>query len=173
MSNFHPMIVHFPIALIFVAFAIDLLGKILKREKLLYAGTVVTLFAAAGALAAVISGLVAEDTGWHPASVGEMLETHELMGFITLGLVAVMTIVRLALHDKLKGTIGWLPVIIGGLAIVFVSYGGYLGGEMVYTHGAGVKASENCAKAKIDSEDKTKTPQQSDEIPTDEHDDIN
>jgi uncharacterized membrane protein len=165
MSYFHPMVVHFPIALIFVTFALDLLGKILKREKLLYAGTVVAMFATAGAVAALFTGLVAEDTGWHPASVADMLETHELMGYITMGIVAVMLIVRLALRDKLHTAIGWLIVALGGLAVISVSYGGYLGGEMVYTHGTAVKAYEQCYKDKATLENEIKTLEQSEKQP--------
>jgi uncharacterized membrane protein len=168
MSHLHPMTVHFPIALIFVTFAIDLAGKVLKRDKFMYAGTITTVFALASAIAAVITGLVTEDTGWHPASVAGILETHELMGFIVLGLVAVLAIVRLAFHDKLDTAIGWLPVVIGGVAIVFVTYGGYLGGEMVFTHGAAVKPAEECARDKAVLEGKLKAMERSDKAPVTE-----
>ena len=143
MPNIHPMFVHFPIALIFVTVAIDFIGLILKKERFLFAGTVTSLFALAGAVGAVVTGLVAEDSTWHPAAVHDMLETHELMGFIVLGLIALLAIFRLAMHDKLTDKMGWIAFGIGIITIGFTTYGGYLGGEMVYTHGAGVIATEN------------------------------
>lgn len=154
MPNIHPMFVHFPIALIFVTVAIDFIGLIFKREQLFFAGTVTSLFALAGAITAVITGLIAEDSAWHPASVNEMLDTHELMGFIVLGLIAVLVIFRLAMHDRLNKRMGWIAFGIGAAAVIFVSYGGYLGGEMVYSHGAGVIAAENCLEKteKLDKE---------------------
>ena len=142
MPNIHPMIVHFPIALIITVFIIDIIGLILKSEKLLYAGTIMTLAALVGAVGAVLSGLIAEDSVWHPGAAHELLETHELIGFISLGIIAVAAIIRWALKDKLLGFGGWLILIITAVAIGFVSYGGYLGGEMVFTHGAGVKTAE-------------------------------
>jgi uncharacterized membrane protein len=146
MTNFHPMLVHFPIALIIVMFVLDLLGVLFKRDRLRQSAFILMWFALAGAAAAVISGLIAEDISWHPASVGEMLDTHELMGFLTLGTMVLLAVVRLVFRKKIENSLNWLPVIIGGLAIVFVSYGGYLGGEMVYSHGAGVKPAETAAK---------------------------
>lgn len=143
MPNIHPMFVHFPIALIFVTVAIDFIGLILKKERFMFAGTITSLFALAGAVGAVVTGLIAEDSTWHPAAVHEMLETHELMGYIVLGLVAVLAIFRLAMHDKLTEKMGWVAFGIGIVTIGFITYGGYLGGEMVYTHGAGVIATEN------------------------------
>jgi uncharacterized membrane protein len=37
MSNFHPLIVHFPIALIIVVFILDLLGAVSRRKSLVSA----------------------------------------------------------------------------------------------------------------------------------------
>jgi len=162
MSNIHPVLVHFPIALIIVMFILDLLGLLFKRDRLKQSAFILTWFALAGAAAAVVSGLIAEDIGWRPASVGEMLETHELMGFLTLGFMALLAVVRTVFREKIESGLGWLPAVIGGLAIIFVAYGGYLGGEMVYTYGSGVKAAETASRNDSIPEDKLKTQERSD-----------
>jgi len=162
MTNIHPMLVHFPIALVIVMFVLDLLGVLFKRDRLKQSAFILMWFALAGAAAAVISGLIAEDISWHPIAVGEMLETHELMGFLTLGSMALLVVVRLAFRKKIESGLSWLPVIIGGLAIVFIAYGGYLGGEMVFTHGAGVAAAEKAAQNNATLEGKLKAMERSD-----------
>lgn len=142
MPNIHPMLVHFPIGLIIAAFVIDIIGLIGKSEKLLYAGTIITIAALVGAVGSVVSGFIAEDSVWHPGAAHELLELHELMAFITLGVIAVVAIVRWALRDRLFGLTRWLIVVLMAVAVGFVGYTGYLGGEMVYTYGTGVKAAE-------------------------------
>lgn len=143
MPNIHPMVVHFPIALIIAAFVIDVIGLIIKSDKLIYAGTIITLGALVGAVGSVLTGLIAEDSVWHPGAAHELLETHELLGFISLGIIAAVAIVRWTLRDRLAGLVGWLIIVVTAVAVGFVAYTGYLGGEMVYTYGAGVKAAEN------------------------------
>jgi uncharacterized membrane protein len=163
MSNLHPMLVHFPIALIIVMFILDLLGLLFKRDRLKQSASILMWFALVGAAAAVVSGLIAEDTGWRPASVGEMLETHELMGFLILGFITLLAVIRTVFRKKIESGLSWLPVVIGGAAIIFVAYGGYLGGEMVYTYGAGVQAAKTTAKNHAIPEGKLKDQQRSDE----------
>lgn len=140
MPNLHPLIVHFPVALIFVVVACDVIGLAFKREKFLSAATLMTIFLLAGTVAAVITGLIAEEAAESIPSVHDLLETHETLGLTFLGVVAVMAIVRFAVHRKLAGRIGWLALALGIIAAGIVSAGAYLGSEMVFTHGVGVKS---------------------------------
>ncbi len=148
MPNIHPMLIHFPIALIIITFIVDILGISLKQKSLIQAGTVTTAGAFLGAIIAVISGLMVEDSVWMPAAAHEILETHELFGFIALSIIAIMAIIRLAMRDKLEGGMRWLMVTLGAISCAVVINGAYLGGEMVYTHGAGVDAARDCVNEK-------------------------
>lgn len=156
MPNIHPMLVHFPIALIIVTLIVDLLGIVMKNQTLIHAGTVTTTGALIGVIAAAISGIAVEDSVWLPGAAGNILESHELFGFITLGIIAVMAVIRFALRDKLAGTLTWLIVCLGTISSAIVIYVAYLGGEMVYTHGTGVKAAQECIKEKNMLKDKFK-----------------
>jgi uncharacterized membrane protein len=149
MSNFHPLIVHFPIALIIVVFILDLLGAVSRRKSLVSAANVLSIFAALAAVAAVVSGLIAAKSVWHTDAAHELIELHETIGFAVLGAALISLIFRPAIKKKKsKGSLLWIAVIISLAAAALVGYEGYLGGEIVYRHGAGVlKAQEETARA--------------------------
>lgn len=154
MPNIHPMLIHFPIALIITTFVIDILGIALKNKSLIKAGTVTTAGAFLGAIIAVISGVAVEDSVWMPGVAHEILETHELFGFIALSLIAIIAIIRFAMRDKLEGGLKWLMVILGAISTAVIIYGAHQGGVMVFTHGAAVEAAKNCADEKAALQDK-------------------
>jgi len=132
------MVVHFPIALIFVVVACDLIGILLKKKQFISAATIVSVFAALGAIAAVISGSIAEDSAGIPRAAHDMFELHETLGWSYLGVIIVLAIFRIAVKDKIDGAMGKIALLIGIIAMAIVSYGGYLGGELVFAHGAGI-----------------------------------
>jgi uncharacterized membrane protein len=140
--NIHPLVIHFPIALILVMVACDLIGVLGGKKSFISAANIVSVFASLGAIVAVITGTLASDTVWHPEAAHEIMETHETVGFIVLGIIIVLTIFRLAIGKKIYGSLGWVALIVGLVGAGFVSYGGYLGGDMVFDHGAGVKQAQ-------------------------------
>ena len=150
MPNLHPMIIHFPIALIFVVAICDLIGIMSGKRSLIQTANIISVFAALGAIAAVTTGLLAEDSAWLSETAHEIMETHEMFGFIFLGLIIVTAIFRLAIGDKIYDRFKWIGLILALVGSSIVSYGGYLGGEMVYTHGAGVKEAQ-LKTAEVDS----------------------
>lgn len=145
MPNFHPLLVHFPIALIAVIVALDFLAIVTKKKLFTDTATIVTYFAAAGAVATVITGLIAEDSVWHTKAAGELIDTHEVFGLIFLGIIILLAIFRLAFRDRLVGRLTWIAFLIALAGFGVITYGSYLGGEMVYHYGTGVKAAEDCA----------------------------
>jgi uncharacterized membrane protein len=140
MPNVHPLLVHFPIALIFAAIACDLIGLITRKEEFVFAGTVVTVFAAVGAGATVLSGIFAEESVEHTPEIANLIEKDETLGFIFLAVVVFLVIYRLSLRRNLYGKAGWISLVISVAAAAIVSIGGYYGGKMVYTYGAGVSS---------------------------------
>ena len=143
MSNIHPLVVHFPIALIIVVFVLDLLGAAGKRQSLISAANILSIFAALGAVAAVITGLIAEDSVWHTEAAHELIETHETIGFAVLGAAVFSLVFRPALRKKKsKNSFVWIAVFISMIATALVAFEGYLGGEIVYRHGTGVLQAE-------------------------------
>lgn len=138
MHPIHPMVVHFPIALLSTAVLFDLLARRWRPEEFRIAGLYTLVLGLAGALVAVISGHMAEEVVEHSSVPKQVLELHETLGFATFwifaGLLGWRTVIWL----------GWIserPVIsvalgLGGVAVLLVA--SYYGGSLVYEYGTGV-----------------------------------
>lgn len=138
--HIHPMVIHFPIALLIVAFVADAAGFFLKKDFLRNTGLVTLSVAAPFGVIAVITGLVAHDNIARMTSeLHEMIETHELMAFITLGAASVALALRIVAERKkdVAGLFGKLSLAALFVAVCFVSAAGYLGGKIVFDYGAG------------------------------------
>ena len=65
MNNIHPMVVHFPIALLLSAWLLDVLALITKRPRLHQFALCHLMLGVLGAGAAVLTGLQAEEMAKH------------------------------------------------------------------------------------------------------------
>jgi uncharacterized membrane protein len=142
MPNIHPLIIHFPIALILVILACDAIGLFFKKKSLFDVGTILSVFALAGAAAALISGLLAEDSAWKISQAHELLEDHETAAWIFLGFMAMYTAFRIVFRRKISESLGWLSLLLALWGSLIVARVGYLGGEMVFHYGTGVQQAE-------------------------------
>lgn len=111
MTNIHPIVVLFPIALFLTGFALDVMGHLLQRETLKRAGLIVVCLGAVGALAAMLTGQFAEESAEESlTAAGErVLDLHEDLGKLTAYLLLAVAAVRLILAT------GWLNRCIGVL----------------------------------------------------------
>lgn len=145
-SNFpplHPAIVHFPIALFFLAGLFSGISLFFNREfwkdlaiKSLIIGVIFTPLA-------VLTGMIEEQNLKHNEGVHEILVIHKYNGIAILFYFQIL-LVWIWLRRKLIGSkeyIAWVfSLLLGNLSVV---YQGYLGGEMVFNKGAGVKPMES------------------------------
>ncbi len=137
MESVHPLVVHFPIALLVTALLLDGLALGLKRPGLhrmavwnLYLGTL-------GAAVAVWTGLRAAEIAKHTFEIHQVMELHRKLGMATLSLGLLVVAWRLWKRDQL----GWraraltvaVMVAMGGTLM----YGAHLGGRLVYEFGVG------------------------------------
>ncbi len=137
MPNPHPIIVHFPIALLIAAVVCEIAAYFL-RSKLLHSASLVNgCAAAAGSAAAVITGLFAKPlVAGGPAVF--VLESHETMGYLVmfsaLAFAALKVYAWLSQSERFAtATIG-----VGLIGLVFTIIAAHEGGELVYKHGIGV-----------------------------------
>lgn len=144
--NVHPMIVHFPIALLIVALLFDLAALIFKKQDWLQKGA--ALLYITGALFVVVaflSGRQAADSVNVPAIVNPTLGEHADWGLRTLWFFGIYGVVRLFFLWKNIGE-KWvlsLVVFLVGAAGMFVLFEtAEHGAELVFRHGIGVKAAE-------------------------------
>jgi uncharacterized membrane protein len=131
-EHFHPMIVHFPIALIIVGFLADLLSLFIKKEPCLSKiGYYLEILGTLAALAAWGTGYFL--TSPLEGEAGLLREKHELFATLTLVTIVIATLARIILVyiGNENTNYKYIPLVLFFLAFVFVSYTGFLGGSLV------------------------------------------
>lgn len=141
MPNLHPVFVHFPIALIAVITFCEIAALLTRRTIFREASVIMAIFALLGAIASVATGLAAEETVWHDDAGHELMEIHETVGLIFLGIIILYSTFRVVFRNR-YGITSWICTFLAVVGLGVVFYTGYLGGEMVFRHGVGVKAVE-------------------------------
>jgi len=141
LTHLHPMIVHFPIALLIVGFLSDLVGLFTKREFFTQAGFYLLVLGALGVVAAYISGSQAGGGITEEGALKQALEVHEDAATLTIWVVSTAALFRIALvlWNKFKGALKMVSIILFMLGVAAVARTGYYGGELVYKHAAGVQ----------------------------------
>lgn len=136
----HPMLVHFPIALLFASVALDWLGYLLKHDGLTRAGFYTLVLGAIGAGLAALSG---PDAVGGDASVASLFSNHQLFASITVILAVVMFAVRFLATRGLGGVFALVYLMFTLILIASVSLTGYFGGELAYHHAIGITLNGN------------------------------
>ncbi|MCI0393566.1 MAG: Rieske 2Fe-2S domain-containing protein [Chloroflexi bacterium] len=132
----HPALVHLPIGLFILTLLLDL-GSLAQPGNGLVRGAFYTLIGGvATALLAAIPGLVdwSDIRQDHPAKKTATL--HLALNLTVVGLNGVSLILRYGSLDA--GATPAAPLALSLLAVVILSYSGYLGGTLVYTDGIAV-----------------------------------
>jgi len=137
MESVHPLLVHFPIALLLTAFVLDLLALGLKRPALHRVALWNLGLGTLGAGAAVWSGYEAAEIAKHTFEIHQIMELHRKLGIATLILGVLVVAWRLWKRDQLgirarAATLVLMLTIAGTLG-----YGAHLGGRLVYEFGVG------------------------------------
>jgi uncharacterized membrane protein len=139
MQNFHPLLVHFPIALLLLAALLELLRLVTRRPHFapaagwfLYLGALAAVFAAG-------SGWLAEQTVAPVAAAHEELEKHEKFGYVTLGVAAALVFWRVATGRRGGPRPRWLYTLTLLALAGLVALTAHEGGELVYQHGVGTR----------------------------------
>jgi uncharacterized membrane protein len=140
----HPVIVHFPVALVVVVLLFDWGRWIFARERLLEAGfwggsSPLLIVALIGACVSVATGLIAESGAPKNEAISELIESHEMAAFIVTGGLALLALWRISLRGMFPRRWPILYLLLLTAVTVVIGYGAYLGGIMVYGHGAGVR----------------------------------
>ncbi|MCO6488433.1 MAG: hypothetical protein J5I98_08450 [Phaeodactylibacter sp.] len=139
-SHLHAMLVHFPIALLIVGFLFDLAGTFGNRHFFRQAGLALLVLGAIGAVAAFFSGEAA-GAGMEGGSLGKAVALHEQAAAITAWGSVGVALLRLSLLalNRYQGWLRSLNLLLFALLIASVARTGYLGGQLVYRHAAGVE----------------------------------
>jgi uncharacterized membrane protein len=132
-THIHPLLTHFPIALIIVGFVADISSFIVKKEICLSRmGLYLEVLGAIAAIVAFCTGYFL--TGDNLESAGHTGEMHETFAFFTLGTILVAAFVRILMvvQKKEATNMKYLSLGLFFLAFVFVSITGFYGGLVVF-----------------------------------------
>lgn len=133
LQEMHPALVHFPIALLPLAIGADAVGIASGNESLLSFGQKAIYIAAAGAVAAAVTGLIAGEEVNVEGSSQDMLMTHRNLNFIATLVAAGLALWRIE-HAPDAAYLG-----VGAAGVGILAYTAYLGGKLVYNVGVGVE----------------------------------
>jgi len=136
-ESVHPLVVHFPIALLITALLLDGFALALKRPPLHRVALWNLTLGTCGAGVAVWTGYRATDIARHSFEIHQVMELHRKLGIATLILGSLVVIWRLWKRDRL-GLPAKLLVFLAMLGMAgTLSYGAHLGGRLVYEFGVG------------------------------------
>ena len=130
-SNLHPLVIHFPIALFSVAILFDLLFLIYKIDDFLASSWWTMLFALISSLAAIATGIIDDTLIGHLTTTFPLWINHGVVQifscFIFLGLFIWRTKEPNILNTKISKLI---YIIIGIINLSLLYYGGHLGARL-------------------------------------------
>lgn len=134
----HAALNDLPAALLIGAVVFDLLAAATRRETLRIASFWTLMLGALGAVAAVVSGLQAEEHIAHGEAVHQIMKTHERLALTSAGLFGVLALWRIVRERRMGSAERALALALGlGGAGVLTATGVY-GGKLVFEHAAGV-----------------------------------
>jgi uncharacterized membrane protein len=136
----HPLIVHFPIALLFTSVFFDVLGMLVNNRNFRQTGLWLLVLGLIGGIVASIFGAWSEEVVEAMGVPEAAIERHEHFAIASLVVFGAL----LAFRWWIRGTWSarqkaiYFSVAMAGLLLLGTT--GFFGGELVYRYGAGVSS---------------------------------
>lgn len=134
----HAALNDLPTALLLAAVVFDLLAAATRRPGFRQVSFWILIAGALGGVAAVLSGLQAEEYIAHGDAVHRVMKTHRLLAFVTLGTFGVLALWRILREQKMgsaeRGIVTLLSLAGVGVLVSTATYGG----RLVFDHAAGI-----------------------------------
>lgn len=151
--NLHPLVLHFPIALLVVASGFDLIG-LLSRDRGTWRRTADWLYAfgAATAFLTWYTGTLAADSVFLPTDANAVLTEHADLGKYTMWFFSAYAVIRVGISFTsiaARGLFRGLFFVLGIAGIVLLTVTATHGAELVYRYGVGVEAVETRPSERI------------------------
>jgi len=135
-SHLHPMLVHFPIALLIVGFLLDTVYLVFRKDHCLSkAGMYLMILGTLGTAIALASGFLFT-SAFTDGDVAKVYDYHKTGAVLTLIIMLVAITVRiiLTIKHKTETPLKWISFGLYFLGTAAVSFTGFLGGTMVYKY---------------------------------------
>jgi uncharacterized membrane protein len=134
----HAALNDLPTALLLTAVLFELIAVVARRPGFRQVSFWTLIIGTIGGAAAVISGLQAEEHIEHGEAVHRVMETHEQLGLITLGVFGVLALWRIARERRMGSLERALALVLalGGAGVLFVTAN--YGGRLIFEHAAAI-----------------------------------
>lgn len=137
----HPALVHLPLAFVVLSFVADLAAKMTRRESLRHVGLWSLLAALVGGVATIAAGYWDMNRAALNSDTHEYVDLHLKIGWSLAGGLVILSIWRWRIRQQARRVVT-APYLIAALVVFGLTmFQGWYGGEMVYSHGAGVAAA--------------------------------
>ena len=141
-ARWHAVLNDLPAALLVVAVLFDFAAAWTKRESLMWAAIWTLWTGVLGGWIAVVAGELASKSIEHGEAIHEIMEKHENMALMTMGVFTVVLGWRLIRRFQMPTqelAITRMLSVVGILALVWT---GVLGGQLVFDHAAGIPSAK-------------------------------
>lgn len=139
MKPIHPILVHFPIALLALSVTTDLIAFFANVESLRSTAWWALIGAAVGGVMTVAAGVFDMRRATLEEEVHHRVHRHMKVGFVLLAVIAGLTIWRWTAFTRPGLPVSATYLDCAVLAMALAGFQGWLGGELVYAHGVFVK----------------------------------
>ena len=139
MSNFHPYIVHFPVALLTFSLLFELLARLRKNEMFSRVGWWSQLAGTIGLASAVATGLITVRKVHIALIAKPYVDMHQQIAFIVTATFAVLFLWRISSKSRIPERYAALYLIILFVSTIALWAGAGYGGELVYRFGVGIR----------------------------------
>lgn len=137
-AQWHAALNDFPSILFLLALLFDLAGEATKRDTLRTAGFWTLIAGAAGGVAALVSGLIAEESIEHGGAVHLVMERHETLAISVTVLFVLLAGWRIWRRGRFVSAERPVYLTISTVGVLAVLWTAHLGGSMVYEYGGGI-----------------------------------
>ena len=139
MKPVHPMLVHFPIALLALSVMADLIAFFRHSDSLRNTGWWALVGAAVGAAAAAPAGLYDMRRANLEEEVHERVHRHMKVGLALLAAILGMTLWRGRIYMRPEAAVSAVYLDFALLTMALAAFQGWLGGELVFSDGVFVR----------------------------------
>lgn len=136
----HPMIVHFPIALLTTFVLLEILWFIFRKDWIKNSSVLTLFIGLISVIPTLLSGEASAEAIENMQQVAELVKSHETFAKLTGLTFLIVFIIKVVLMrtGKLNFKTNLIPFILSLVGIYFLIQTGLRGGELVYKHGAGI-----------------------------------